>query len=223
MSVAEEKDAVCVAQGGVEVVEGEDGGHVVGFDDVADQGEDTGLVFQVQAGGGFVHEEEVGFLGQGPGDADLLQFAAAHLVEGRQAHVGEVEMAHDGVDFFDVVLGGAGAHVGDAAHEDGVEGGDVGRLALLGHVGDFPGDLSGGHGGGGGAPELDLAVLEGEDAVEAFEQGGFSSAVGAEDGQDFPLMQAEINGGENFFGFAGVAELVDLEDHGRPPWVLVMR
>lgn len=61
--------------------------------------QDAALVAEVEAGGGFVEEDQGGFLGEGAGDQGELAFAAGDAVQGlvgevRDAHAGEAGIGH---------------------------------------------------------------------------------------------------------------------------------
>ena len=103
----EEDEVVAVTGGQVEVVQHD---HRAGFQ-VLDESEDVVLVADVQVVGGFIEEQVVGFLGEGPGDQDTLFLAAGQAGEAAGSEV-------DGADAVQRLPGDLvvlGAHPGEGA------------------------------------------------------------------------------------------------------------
>ena len=199
---------------------GHDGGQVVAFDHVAEHGQDVHLAAQVEAGGGLVQEQEFRFLDQCAGDGDLLEFAAAELVDVAQGEVVEVQPFQGRIDHAQVLFAHPPDDVRLAAHEHRVENGQPGGLGPLGHVADAERDLGGAHREHVAVLDQDLALGGRVDGVYALEQGGLAHAVGAEDGQQLAAVQVELHGVEH--GIAVVAEIEagDREDHLRCPLII---
>eukprot|EP00828_Plagiopyla_frontata_P019492 TRINITY_DN2492_c0_g1_i1.p1 TRINITY_DN2492_c0_g1~~TRINITY_DN2492_c0_g1_i1.p1 ORF type:complete len:986 (-),score=367.62 TRINITY_DN2492_c0_g1_i1:246-3203(-) len=220
-SVLEEQDLVGVAQGGVEVVHGHDGGDAVAVDDVLEHVQDIDLALEVERAGGLVQEHEARFLDHGPGDRDLLQFAAGEFVDVAQGEAGHVQPFDGRVDHFQVLVRDLPFDVRLAAHEHGVEHGEPGRFVALGDVADGQGDLVGPHLEHVAVLDHDRAGGRGVDGVDALEQRGLAHAVGAEDGEQFAAVQGEVHLAEDGFAAVGEVEVSYLEHHRLCP--LMMR
>ena len=85
----------------------------------ADRFQHLDLVAVVQMGGGFIHQDEGGALGQGPGDGHLLPLAAGDLAVGAIRKIFDAH-APDGLHGDVVMLllrPGQGAHVGGTARD----------------------------------------------------------------------------------------------------------
>ena len=192
----------------------EDDAHALGAQ-AAHDGEEVGDFFFVEAGGGFVEDEEAGGAIEGAGDRD-------HLLErdGEGAELGvdvEVE-AEAGEGFFGVASGGApvdeaqaaglaaeGEVFGDGQRRDEVDLLIDGRDAAGFGVGRRTrGDAS--------ALEGDFAGVGGVDAGEDLDERGFAGAVFAEERVDFAGADGEVDGvegddaGETFPDAAGGEE-----------------
>lgn len=140
----------------------------------------------VEAGGGFVEEEEFGVVDDLDADGDAAALSAgdaaeAVVAEGGVGDVGEAEVVDEGGDLggegrrreAEAEAGGEGEGFGDGEErEEGVVVGDVG--GGFGEVG----------GAEGAAVDEDGTAVGGDFAGEDLEEGGLSGAAGADDGQD---------------------------------------
>lgn len=162
--------------------------------------EDEALHDDVDGGGGFVHDDEVGLAGQGQGDGGALAHAAGHFV-----WVGAGAFAGD-ADHGEQV---AGALVGGGFAEGAVVGAqDVGELVADAHE-----RVEGVHGAlqddrqGGPAVAAQPAFAQG-DEVDGFAVAGVvdDAAGGGDRGWALQPGQGGDEGGFAGAGFAGDAE-----------------
>ncbi|BCJ52300.1 hypothetical protein Asp14428_37750 [Actinoplanes sp. NBRC 14428] len=191
-------------EGGDAVGDGEDVVHVVGDEDdaeavvgeAADEFEDLGGLGDAEGGGGFVEDDDAAVPEDGFGDGDGLALAAGEAGD-------ELAQAFDGA------YGEAGEGVaGHLFHGGFVEGDAAGFFAAEEHVlddvevvaegevlvDDFDAEGGGVAGGVDGdlvAVEGDRAGVDGVDAADAFDEGGFSGAVVADQGGDFAGVDGE--------------------------------
>jgi len=173
---------------------------------------------EVQAGGGFVQEEEVGFADQGAGEEAAEAFAGGEGGIELGAAVGEADLFEQGVGAGG--LGGgdfveAEGEAREVAGEDDVAGGHLFIERVDGRG--FDDADTGAEFGDGGlaeglAEELDFAGLGPEVARGDAEEGGFSGAVGAEDGGDFAWGDLPGDVGEDGARAAGEGDVIELED-----------
>ncbi len=181
LRTVEEKALVEERGCGIEVVMG-------GNDETAffrELGEKSGERFggvAIEAGEGFVEEEDVSFLGEGAGEEDTLLLAAGEFTDLAVVEVADSEGCEGVVNGL-VVLRGVTfpeskmretSHFDESADGDGK--GPIDFLSL-GEVGKFAGPLS--HCGS--AP-LNGAGSAWDQACDRFEEGGFSGAVRSDEG-----------------------------------------
>lgn len=138
-------------------------------DDGVKAGEGAG----VDAGGRFVEDDEVGFFQDGAGKEQALGFAAGEVLQAGGEFVGNAE-------FFEPrALQG----VGDVVQKAGGGDGQVGRgMEFLRNVGHVEAVF---------APNA--AAARAQFAGHQREQGAFARAVGADDGEDFPGHDAQVD------------------------------
>ena len=165
----------------------------------------------VEAGEGFVEQEDMGLLREGAGDVGALALAAAELEETAVLEVLEVEGGDGGIDnliverapgaaFAEVRVAAEFDEAADGEGEGGVDG--VG----LGEVGNFV--AAGAHGlpmpGNG-------AGMEGDEAGDAFEEGAFAGAVRPEEADAVAAAdgKADIAQGRN--PSVGDGEIADFQ------------
>lgn len=165
----------------------DDGGWIVLVEEALDGGEDLFAGEEVQACRGFVEEEKLWCTGEGAGDEGADFFAVGESLVGVVAEFGEADA---GEEFFGLgVLGGGRlvveAQGGEEAGEDDLVGGEGGfDVELAAGLDDADEVAEGGEIGFAVmlAEDVDIAGggphVTGDDAGE----GGFSGAVGAEDG-----------------------------------------
>jgi hypothetical protein len=163
-------------------------------DEVAAVGEinervgEVAAAFDIESVEGFIEKEDVGFLGEGPGDEGSLLLTAGELVD---LAVGNVTEIHGGDGFF-----GFGAinftealemsevreatHCYDVAHPDR----EVALMAIdLGKVSDFTTCLRDGI-----FTPLNGAGLLFEEPGEESDEGAFSGAIWAEESKTLPAV-----------------------------------
>jgi hypothetical protein len=209
------EDALAEVIDDAEVVgDGEDG--ELGFEGF-DGFEEPGFDGEVDIGGGFVEEEDLGFANEGAGDEDALALAAGEFGEGVLGVVDEVHAFEGMVGGFLVFAGVATAEaIVDAAHEDDVAGGD-GELGVevevLGHVSDAGGGVA-----RGGAEDFDLAAIGFEEAEDEFKEGGFAAAVGADEAEGFAARDGEGGLFEDGGLVVGEVDAGELDGGGFGTW-----
>ena len=205
--VVHDGDAVAEDFGFVHVVGGEDDGFAFGFD-LFDEVPKVAAGLGVEAGGGFVEEENFGIVDEADGDGEALLLSAGEFFGFGVGFFGELNFFEEleGIDF-SIVAGGEGL---DEFEEVEVfeKGGGLELYADDGFdvVGMFLDVDSFDENGAG------CGLLE---AFDHFEGGGFAGAVGAEDAEGFALLDGEgdvLDGGEGgvFFG-----EVLDLDAGGQ--------
>lgn len=181
-----------------EVVRNEDGGEVpLGLDERGEGGEEGFAGEEVEAGGGFVEEQEGGIGHEGAGNADALTFA---LRAGGDFAAFEVGAAEEVEEFFSPLAFGiaeatglSGDGVGGAGHDDLFDG--VPLIDRLRWIDDADPLTE--------FPEIGLAEAgtengDGALAGEAFgggegEEGSFAGAVGAEESPMFAALDGPID------------------------------
>ena len=132
---------------------------------------------------GFIEKEDVGFLGEGPGDESPLLLTAGELVD---LAIGNVAEIHGGDGFFgfgvinftkalEVAEVGEATHCNDVAHADR----EVALVTIdLGKVGDFTARL-----GNGIFTPLDGPGLLFEKPGEEPDEGAFPGTIWSEEGK----------------------------------------
>lgn len=172
----------------------------------------------VEAGGGFVEDDDGGVVDDGAGEGDALFHAGGEAVVGAVGVFGDVEEGEGGLDAVVDFGGGDGVELGEEAEgfaggEALVEPGGGGEEAEV--AADFFGfgaDVETGYGGGaGGGCEY---------GGEAAEGSGFASTVGAEEAVDLAGEGGEVDVGGGTDGVAvGVVVVLgegeDLDHDGR--------
>ena len=219
-----DEDAIGDILDDAEVVGDEDEAHAEAAPEFGEEFHDLLLDGDVEGGGGFVGDEELGAATEGHGDHDALLHAAGELVRvGAEAFFGfgDADLAEPGDDFgvlvFDVgSMQGEGFGELGADGEDGVEGGggfleDVGDVASA-HAAELAfvevedvvaddGHLVGGDEGGGFR----------EKAGEGEGGGAFAAAAFTDDGDGFSGHHGEVDAFDRFGGFGSVAFEADAE------------
>lgn len=170
---------------GEAVIVGGDEAHARGREVAAEEFHDDAAVEVIEAGGGFVEEEDGGFLDEGAGDGGALLLSAG---KGGGQAVGEGVEAEEGEVFF-----GAGAHLGAGQAgeradelEVAADGGEREEVELLEN--EAKGTALEGGVGRAAAGEDDGAGGGAEVAGDEFQEGAFTAA-----GEAFDEVQA---GGE---------------------------
>jgi len=179
----EEHGVVEVGGDGLEIVVDDDDGFAL-LAEFSEDFDDGGFGGGVDAGEGFVHEVEVCFLDQCAGEEDALLLASGELGDLAVCVVGEshaIEGFHGGgfvgfADGFEPADFSVEAHADDIECADGevpVDGFALGDIADVG-AGVFVGF----------APELDGSCGGGDESEACFDEGAFSGAVWADDGDE---------------------------------------
>ena len=161
----------------------------------------------VDGGGGVVEEEDGGFEEQGARDGDAL-FLASGQADAGFAEDGVIAVGKGGDEvvgrgeaggFFNLILGGVGSSESDVRGDGGAE-----EEAFLEDEADFAAQLGQVEGFEVYAVDEDPPVDGVVEAGDEAEQGGFTAADGADDGDAFAGdgLEADVLEG----GFFGVAE-----------------
>lgn len=199
-------EAVAEDFGFVHVVGGEDDGEA-GFADGLDEFPEVATGLGVEAGGGFVEEEDFGAVDEGGGDGEALFLATGEVFNVGGGFVGELDFFEEGegVNFeaveagehFELFSEGEFFDKGGGLELDADDGFD-----LFGVFGDVD------------AVDEDLATGDGAESFHHFEGGGFAGAVGAEDAEDFAGVNGEGDVFDGFFAFVGFGEVGDGDEGG---------
>lgn len=198
--VVEEYEPRAVAVGEVEVVDDDEDCFVLFEVEILQKRHDFVLVRDVKVGGGLVEQHDRSLLGEGAGEHDALEFAAAHLVGLGVAQVPGVGHTHDVFD--DVPVGLRlvlkAVLVWVATHEYDFEGGEleVGG-GVLPYDGDCLGKLTGTVGTHVTIHDEHMARRGFEKTAEAPQEGGLATAVGAHDGVEASGLDGEADIGED--------------------------
>ncbi|MNH09872.1 hypothetical protein D3C79_693330 [compost metagenome] len=163
---------------------------------VPHEGEEHLHLAGIQAGGGFIEDEDLGRQGDGPGDGHYLLHGDRIVTEGQGDIHLEAVSRHDGLG-----LPGHGGSVdetetaGLVADEEVVCHRHVGQQVDLLIDGANPQALGMGcvRGGDGDAIEFDAPAVGLIDAGEGLDQGGLAGAVLAEQRHDLPPSQGEVH------------------------------
>ncbi len=184
-TVVDDGDVVAEVLDEIELVAGEEDGGTSGgllADDLA-EGFDAD---RVEAGEGFVEDEQIGLVGEGDDELDSLLVAVGELLEAGCGAVGESEAVEPVIGGLSGLGGGATVEAGEVddlfsdAHA-GVE------AALFGHVAEA---TASGVGDGLVAP-ADVAGIEVDEAEDATHGGGLAGAVGPEEAEHAAWLRAE--------------------------------
>ena len=177
------------------IVRGEDNSEAVRLRQGAGVVEHGNLVAEIEAGGGFVKNEEFRLLRQRAGEQDQLPLAAGNLGHRLVAQMRDAQCPQCLFGAGAVGAGGRGkgAVMRGAAHQRHVEHAErEGRLVALRHIG----------GGAGKAlrrPVRDIFAAQKNlpgnrrEPAQGLQQRGLARAVGAEQEQDFARLQFEID------------------------------
>lgn len=193
----------------LEEMGGEDDGFSLAFEEeheVADLAGAEG----VNAGGGFVEEEEVGVVEEGLGQADALEHAFGVGAEASVSSGAEIDEIEELLDAGGEAWAG---HAGEAAVvvEDFASGEEVGEIRVFREEAEA---VAGGHGAGGVAEDGGGAAGGGGKAEEEFHGGAFAGAVGAEEAEDLAGLDREM---EVFEGEEAAATPVEGVEFGEAP------
>jgi hypothetical protein len=184
------------------------------FDEVVDDVGDDG----VEAGSGFVVEDDFGASDDGAGDADAFAHATGE-VDGHFFCVGVefddfeglLDAAFDFGGVFDASFDeGEGDVLGDGEAIE--EGGVLEEVADAAAEG---GELAFGEAAEGGAVELDGAGVGMEKADDVFEQDAFAFAGRADEDEGFAPADVEVDPLEDLLGVKAFVEAADLNERGR--------
>ena len=196
-----------------------EGGAVFAAGETAEKSEKILAGDRIEAGAGFVEDEQARTGHQGAGDENALAFA---LGEKLPLAVEETRGTEQAEEFFrggDVGAGGGEPEIelGVAAADDGLQGGLGGRDAGLERAGDDP-ELEAEFAPIGFAvavaEDRDVAGAGREVAEEGFEQSGFAAAVGAQDRPVLAAPHAPIEAGKDDGVAAGHAQTGNIKDQG---------
>jgi len=189
-SVVDDGDAVAKALGFFDVVGGEDDGFLVAlelFDDVVNFAADL----WVEAGGGFVEENDFGIVDERDGESEALLLAAGKLGVESIAFFFEPETL-DKFFRFAVALIKTGEEI-----ERFLDAKFVGQGGGLKRGADFVFE-GGGIGFGIAAADDGGAAVGVAKAFEDFDGAGFAGAVGAEKAKDFAFVDGEADAADGF-------------------------
>ncbi len=184
------------------------------------------LIAVVQIGGGLVHDQNPGLLGEGPGDENQLPLSAADLGVEAVGKIGDPQLLQR-LQRQPLLLPARrreSAGLGGGPHEHHVQNGIVkGGVVGLGDIGDGAGQFPGPVGLHVSAVQGDGALVSPLEPQHAPEQGGLSHAVGPQYGEELSLSGRKAHVPQD--GAAGdilKAEIAHLQAHARSP-PLVMR
>ena len=135
---------------------------------------------------------------------------------------GEIRQLHIGEDLVDggiVLRAGSEAKIGNAAHQNGIEHGQLAKLNVLGYIGDPPCPFLSGKLGKIFAVHADFSALGFVDAQDVFEQGGFAGAVFAQDDANLALLQLQGCALQNGLAAPAIGKVkIFAGQHLRPPF-----
>ena len=191
-AVGDDVGAVGDGESFADAVVGDEDADALVFE-VEDDALDFEDLFGVDAGEGFVEQEEAGFDDEGAGDFDAAAFSAGEHVAFRLAHLVETELVDERVHAGAAVVGVDGERLqnGEEVFLDGEFAEDGG---LLRQVGDAEaGALVHGAVGDVFAIEEDAAGVGTDESDDDVKAGGFARAVGAEEADYFALADVERN------------------------------
>ncbi len=171
----------------IQIVQDDNHGLAVRLVLTLEQVEDLDLVTQIQVGGRLVEEQDVGLLGESPGDHCPLSLAAAQLtnpavgmlqqVRAREGVRGEVEVGP--------FLHLEAPKMRRSAHENDFEDGELeGHLAVLGHDGDPPSQIAPANRGDTTTVERYRAARGPKRADHRLEESGLAGPVRADDADE---------------------------------------
>ena len=188
----EADDAGEVNGDGVDFVGGEDDGDA-GVVEVVEEVHYVVAGFDVDAGGGFVQQEEFGAADEGAGEEDALLLAAGELSDVAFGQAGDAQSLHHILGEFAFLFAEPGEEgVGhSAAHHYGFLYGD-GEVPVDGfELGDVAGAAAACFGGS--VVDAHFAGLDLGGAEYGAQQGGFAGAAGAEEADEVAGHNAEAD------------------------------
>lgn len=209
----EHEDVVEVAGSGLQVVMDDDDG----LSCIAQFGEefDNGLFGGgIDADEGFVHEIDVGVLGEGAGDEGALLLAAGEFADLALCEIGHAGLFEGGMGALAMGFSGSAepAEAVVGTHQDDVENGDgevpVDGLALR-DVTDTSEHLVEGF-----VEDFDPAVIRRNGAHDGFDEGGFPSTVGADESGEGAGVDFHIDAVKHGLAIVGYGEVVGFDGDG---------
>jgi len=188
------EDSIEAIRSPVQIMSDSENGELLFLSDFREKGLDGSLLGGVEMSARFVENEDRALLSEGGGDACLLAFTPAEGIEGARRkgfQAGELDDVLNDL-IVGVVLWGECALEGVAAHvnELGDAKGDVLR-ELLRDVGDLMREIPAGEFFQRSLVETDVAGVGSDEAEETSEEGCFSSAICAHDGEVFTGVDVE--------------------------------
>ena len=206
--MVDDGDAVAELVGFIHVVRGHEDGEIAFGLEAGEHFPDGDAGDGVEAGGGFVEEEDFGFVDEAAGDFEAAAHAAGEHFDG---FVGPLEE----VDFFEELVDDGAAFVAGHAVELGEDGHVFfgGEVKVGSHgLGDDADDFADVVGMACDVDAVDggLTGGDGDEGGEHADEGGFSGAVGAEESEDFAVVDVEgegIDGGEVAEAFGEVLDI----------------
>ena len=167
-----------------------DGGDAQAALELLDNGAHLHPQLGVQIGKGFVHQQDAGLDDKGPGQGDTLLLTAGQLIGLAVSQVGNLHqlqgLVHLGLDL-------PGGHFpGLQAVGHVFPDGEVGEnRVVLEHHADVP--LVGGHVVDPLVTKVEVTALDGVEAGDHPQQRGFAAAGGAEEREEFALLNVQRN------------------------------
>ncbi len=213
-AVGDDDGAVADFEGALDVVVGDEDGFSEGVFELADFALEVFDGDGIDAGEGFVEEDEGGVGDEGAGDFEFASFAAGEGDGFLVAGFGEAELFHEAGGFFAALEGGfaGGFEDGEEVLFDGHALEDGRFLGEVAHA--FAGALIHGELGDVEAVEHDLAAVGDDHSHDHAEGGGFAGAVAAEEADDFAVSDFKgdlVNDGASGVAFDQVGGFE--EDH----------
>jgi len=157
-----------------------------------DQLVDLHLMIDVQVGSGLIEQDDLGFLGQGPGDQDPLPLPLAQLPKSPLSQTGHIREGHGLMGHIQVLLlfPAEAGQVRRPSHEDDLPHSERKRnLHGLRHHGDLPGHLRPGNLVQVPLFQQDSSPLGPEQPIHQFQEGGLARTVGPNEAQNLPSFQ----------------------------------
>ena len=187
-------EVIGVVCGVVDVVQDDHDGFTVVVHRLAQIRHQVARVVHIEVVQRLIEQDVVGVLGEGHGDQRALALSAREGVDVGVAQVGEIKVSEGAVDDVAVVCARAAAVVGEAGEGQQFFDGEAAHEAgLLLQDGEFARD---------GAAvtcrdvegiDADAAALQRVEAGDEREQGAFTSAVGADEGDDAAGGEFEVD------------------------------
>ncbi|MNI50300.1 hypothetical protein D3C73_1049540 [compost metagenome] len=174
------------------------------------------MIAKIQIGGGLVHNEQLGLLGEGSCDQNKLPFSPADLriVFARQMRNAKIIQHPRGQFLIFARRRGQHSNVGGSAHQDDIQH-FIGKRRCMGlrHIADTFGENTGRQGSHVLPVQQDFSLDQRQEAQNALEQGCLARTVRSEQTDHISGLHRKGNIPDNFRSIIAAGCIHDIEFH----------